>query len=69
MQITCCRGCADRCAEPNCHITCERYIEACKRLDEERKARYLANEPTSYSFDIAARFDRFKHHRHKSKKR
>ncbi len=28
MKITCCKGCEDRTVEPNCHVTCERYLEA-----------------------------------------
>lgn len=22
-----CKGCTERCAEPNCHTTCQRYID------------------------------------------
>lgn len=34
-----CLGCPDRCPEPNCHSTCEKYLafdEECKALRKER---------------------------------
>lgn len=27
-----CYGCTERCAEPNCHTTCERYKESLEQL-------------------------------------
>lgn len=34
-----CKGCTDRRIEPNCHLTCEKYLLERARLDEvkERK--------------------------------
>lgn len=35
-----CRGCQDRVVEPNCHMTCERYlafVEELERIKEEQK--------------------------------
>ena len=34
-----CLGCPDRCPEPNCHTTCEKYLafdEECKALRKEK---------------------------------
>ena len=40
-----CNGCTDRRIEPNCHLTCEKYLLARARLDEakerERKAKLV----------------------------
>ncbi len=35
-----CLGCKDRVAEPNCHITCEKYISFRKAKDEENAKSY-----------------------------
>ncbi len=37
QMIKVCRNCADRCAEPNCHMTCERYIKAKEEFEAEKK--------------------------------
>lgn len=46
MMIKCCKGCEERTVEPNCHMTCERYLEAVEEADrireERRKDFYLA---------------------------
>lgn len=31
-----CKGCKDRVPEPNCHITCEKYIEFDKKMKQQR---------------------------------
>lgn len=31
-----CRGCPDRCPEPNCHLTCEKFIEWQKKIEEKK---------------------------------
>lgn len=36
MSIKCCKGCEERTIEPNCHMTCERYLEA---LEEHHRIR------------------------------
>lgn len=33
-----CKDCKDRTVEPNCHTTCEKYLEA-KALHDEKKQR------------------------------
>lgn len=35
-MITCCKGCTDRCAEPSCHETCEKYLAEKKKEEEIR---------------------------------
>jgi len=37
-----CKGCKDRVAEPNCHITCERYLAEKALYDEKKKKIYNA---------------------------
>ena len=35
-----CKNCPDRCPEPNCHFTCEKYIafsDRCKHINDIRK--------------------------------
>lgn len=32
-DTTCCKGCTERTAIPNCHMTCEKYL----KFAEERK--------------------------------
>lgn len=31
-----CKGCQDRCADPNCHTTCERFL-----LEQEKRNKWL----------------------------
>ena len=40
VTIDCCRGCPDRTVEPNCHLECEKYLQAKARrakVMEKRK--------------------------------
>lgn len=30
----CCKNCKDRCVEPNCHTTCERYLKEIREAKE-----------------------------------
>jgi len=32
-----CRYCDDRCVQPNCHCTCERYLEIVAKNEEYKK--------------------------------
>ena len=32
--IRCCKGCNDRTVEPNCHMTCETYLEQKEKQKE-----------------------------------
>lgn len=36
-----CRGCPDRVPDPNCHTTCERYLEYRAVMEERYKERAL----------------------------
>lgn len=38
MSASPCKGCEDRVPYPNCHMTCERYIEWNKRHLEKKEA-------------------------------
>lgn len=38
-RISPCKGCEDRVPYPNCHMTCERFIEWNKRHLEEKEAK------------------------------
>ena len=46
-----CLGCPDRCPEPNCHITCERYLAYSKECEVLRKERLKVAEQ---HYDIRA---------------
>ena len=37
-QGPCTRDCADRCAEPNCHMTCEAYLNWAESIRIKREA-------------------------------
>lgn len=37
-MIRCCKDCQERTLEPNCHMTCRRYLDAKELHDKERKA-------------------------------
>lgn len=54
MNDSCpCKGCKDRCADPNCHAACRRYIgwkqDETKRKTEERHRKTMEDNVTSYS--------------------
>lgn len=37
-QSPCTRDCADRCVEPNCHMTCEAYLNWAESIRIKREA-------------------------------
>lgn len=37
-QSPCTRDCADRCIEPNCHMTCEAYLNWAESIRIKREA-------------------------------
>lgn len=37
-QSPCTRDCADRCVEPNCHMTCELYLNWAESIRIKREA-------------------------------
>ena len=43
-MIRSCKDCADRCASPSCHETCERYLAEKARDEKVRKAKRLDSE-------------------------
>lgn len=36
-QVAPCKGCTDRTIEPNCHMTCERYLSFRGDLDKKKQ--------------------------------
>lgn len=52
---TVCKGCPDRRADPNCHITCEKYIKEKQDNDKNKKERRYRNEVDDWYFDSLAR--------------
>lgn len=36
-MIKVCKDCKDRCADPNCHTYCEKYINAKEEFEAEKK--------------------------------
>lgn len=47
-ETPCKRDCPNRCAVPNCHGTCEKYLTWKKQLEEVRKKEILNNIFVSY---------------------
>lgn len=47
--------CPDRCAEPNCHTTCEKYIAFEKKCKELRHERFVAMNNNRIQRDIKER--------------
>lgn len=54
MRITCCKDCPDRTVEPNCHITCPRYLKARAIQDAELKARSFEQDINGYQATVTA---------------
>lgn len=54
MNVSPCKGCEDRVPYPNCHSTCERYIEWNKRHLEEKEAKSKkeSEERTFTSYNV-----------------
>lgn len=47
-----CKGCNDRVADPNCHGTCQRYVDWAKANAEERQKRLDQNMTDYYIRDM-----------------
>ena len=47
-----CKGCTERCAEPNCHTTCEKYLS----FEEAHKARRQAKKKTAVESYASERY-------------
>lgn len=69
MVINCCKGCQDRCAEPNCHMTCERYLTQRAARDLELKQRYKEGIINSYKTVVSMDIQEAMQHMHKQQKR
>lgn len=47
-----CKGCEDRCIEPNCHTTCQKYLDFLNRLkvvnqkESDEKKRFIPRSST-----------------------
>lgn len=50
-----CLDCPDRCADPNCHMTCEKYIEFDKECERIRQERYRIAEENRVQEEIIKR--------------
>lgn len=50
-----CKGCTDRCAEPNCHTTCPRYLAFRAAIDAGVAERYVKISLDDYTFDTVRR--------------
>lgn len=46
-KVISCKGCTDRTIEPNCHMTCERYLND---VEENRKMKQKIHE--AQNFDV-----------------
>lgn len=49
LKISCCKDCKDRVVEPNCHMTCEKYLQAKAAADQETAAKIKAALPIAYT--------------------
>ena len=47
----CKKDCKDRCAVPNCHITCKKYLKFKEELEELKKKERLENNFTQYEIE------------------
>lgn len=50
-----CLGCDDRVPDPNCHITCEKYIAYSKACEKYRKESYKRKEHNRIMNEIDTR--------------
>ena len=50
-DFPCTPDCPERCADPNCHDTCERYLKIRRKRDQENAARLAKHERKSYTID------------------
>jgi hypothetical protein len=68
-KITCCNGCTERQADPNCHGFCEKYLsqkaELEKKNAEVRKKQEINWGIMDQKYDMYAKIDRAKHTRRK----
>lgn len=68
-NITCCKDCPDRQADPNCHGFCEKYLQQKKVYEEQmaeaRKKADIARGLTEQQFDSAERVNRYRNYRSK----
>ena len=67
LKITCCNGCTDRVADPNCHGYCEKYLSQRAELDksnaEMRKKQEVAWGLNEQKFDSYHRIEKQMHRR------
>lgn len=50
-----CKGCTDRCAEPNCHTDCSRYLAFRAAVDAEASKKLVKAGLNAYTFDRISR--------------
>jgi hypothetical protein len=66
-KITCCNGCTERVADPNCHGYCEKYLAERAQLDqrnaEVRKRQEVNWRIQDQKYDMWSKVDRAKHRR------
>lgn len=53
-----CKNCPDRCVEPNCHMTCEKYLEFQAFRQEIIEMRAVTSALNDYDRKIIARIRR-----------
>lgn len=46
-----CKDCPDRCASPNCHMTCEGYLHRVKMYEGIRRQRAIETQLAIQKFD------------------
>lgn len=46
-----CKGCRERCAEPNCHTTCPRYLAFRAAVDAEASRQCVESGLDAYTFE------------------
>ena len=50
QKSPCTRDCPDRCPDPNCHMTCEKYLKYRRILDEDNEEKRVNNQVLSMMF-------------------
>ena len=48
-----CQNCPDRTVKPNCHTTCEGYLERCKKFEAIREAKKRYADTVSFDVEVA----------------
>lgn len=49
QTISCCKDCPDRTVEPNCHMTCEAYLESKAKMELVKAAKIREASAIAYT--------------------